>query len=469
MTSFPYMTMTRSTQEMPYLSQERPHFQSYGISGTSIQGGYITGKEQNPALSGRSWTREAEDMLATDPIIRRSWSLVKQTLLSAKWEFKAGKDGDQTSEELARFANEAFGFKGYPGMMELSFEDQLNYLLEFIPHGWRYAEEIYYVAKDSLGKEKVFLKRYADREPSSHQQWLSADKQNLDGVIQIMVGGVNPEPIPASKLLLLTLNRTGSNFEGIGLLRPCWWWWKEKQRSATLMAIGLEKWAVPTPIVKVNRQAIDQMGISSGDVEAMINEAQQQAQAYVVQEQSYLVENNIVSFDTYGGSAGFDAGGALQVIQECDNQISQAFMAQFMNLGISDTGSRSVGEVHLSVFRRACINFLDLVASAISGQDRRGGGTIGRLIRWNYGNIETTKLPRLVHTGLDADALADALISLPSLVQAQLLTPDDDLERAIRQKIGAGQLPMEATRTAQDRAVAQNPALAMAERLRAIR
>ncbi len=75
------------------------------------------------------------------------------------------------------------------------------------------------------------------------------------------------------------------------------------------MAIGLEKWAVPTPIVKVNRQAIDQMGISNGDVDAMINEAQQQAQAYVVQEQSYLVENNIVSFDTYGGSSGFDANG----------------------------------------------------------------------------------------------------------------------------------------------------------------
>jgi hypothetical protein len=235
------------------------------------------------------------------------------------------------------------------------------------------------------------------------------------------------------------------------------------------MAIGLEKWAVPTPLIKVDRQAIEQMGISNGDVDAMVNEAQAQAQAYVVQEQSYLVENNIVSFDTYGGSSGFDASGALKVIQECDNQISQAFMAQFMNLGISDTGSRSVGEVHLSVFRRACINFLDLVASAISGQDRRGGGTIGRLIRWNYGNIEATKLPRLVHSGLDTDALAEALASLPSLVQAQLLTPDDDLERAIRQKIGAGQLPIEATRTAQDRAVAQNPALAMAERLRAIR
>jgi len=49
------------------------------------------------------------------------------------------------------------------------------------------------------------------------------------------------------------------------------------------------------------------------------------------------------------------------------------------------------------------------------------------------------------------------------------MAPDDDLERAIRQKIGAGQLPIEASRTSQDRAVAQNPALAMAERLRAIR
>lgn len=143
-------------------------------------------------------------------------------------------------------------------------------------------------------------------------------------------------------------------------------------------------------------------------------------------------------------------------------------MAQFMNLGISDTGSRSVGEVHLSVFRRACINFLDLIASSISGQDRRGGGTIGRLINWNYGCIQPTKLPRLSHMGIDNDALSDALNSLPSLVQSQLLTPDDNLERAIRQRIGAGDLPVDATRSSQDRAIAQNPNLAMTERLKGL-
>ena len=54
-------------------------------------------------------------------------------------------------------------------------------------------------------------------------------------------------------------------------------------------------------------------------------------------------------------------------------------------------------------------------------------------------------------------------------MQAQLLTPDDDLEQSIRQKIGAGQLPSEASRSAKDRAISQNPNLAMMERLRALK
>jgi hypothetical protein len=70
--------------------------------------------------------------------------------------------------------------------------------------------------------------------------------------------------------------------------------------------------------------------------------------------------------------------------------------------------------------------------------------------------------------GLDNDELSDALNSLPALVQSQLLTPDDNLERAIRQRIGAGELPIDATRTSQDRQISQNPALAMREKLRGL-
>ena len=446
---------------MSHIDQERsprhmraltPRFTVKGITGTQLSGGTITGKENNPQLTGLNWVKEAEEMLRTDPIVRRSWHMLRQTLLSASWRFEPGIENDPLAEELARYANEAYGFDGYSGQMSLSWEDQLSYLFEFIPLGYRYAEELYRVGPDSKGKVKVWLDLYADREPSAHNRWLSRDNQQLDGVLQNVVGMTYaPEPIPANKLLLLTLNKTGSNFEGVGMLRSVWWWWRTKQRVSNLMCVGLDRWAVPTPKVKVDRSQAESLGLTDGDIDAMIEDAEAQAQAFISAEQSYLVENSAISFDTYASQPNLYAQGPLEIITKCDSQISAAFLTQFADLGNTETGARSVGEIHLSVFRRAAINLCDLVASQVSGVDRRGGGTIGRLIRWNFGLVDPSKLPRLVHTGLDTDDLAESLGMLPGLVQAGLLTPDDELERAIRERLGAGDLPEDAQRSALDR------------------
>jgi hypothetical protein len=446
------LAMTETKRDLRHMRALSPRFGARGISGTQLSGGVISGKEQNPKLTGLSWVQEAEEMLRTDPIVRRSWHMLRQTLLSASWRFEAGVEGDLVAEELARFANECFGFDGYAGQMTMSWEEQLSYLFEFVPLGYRYAEEIYRVGPDSNGKIKVWLDHYADREPSAHQRWLSRDNQHLDGVLQNTVGlTYTPEPIPAHKLLLLTLNRTGSNFEGVGMLRPVWWWWRTKQRVANLMCVGLDRWAVPTPKVKVDRSQAEMLGLTDGDIDVMINDAEAQAQAFISAEQSYLVENAAVSFDTYAAQPNLYADGPISIITKCDSQIAAAFLTQFADLGNTETGARSVGEIHLSVFRRAAINLCDLVASQVSGMDRRGGGTIGRLIKFNYGPVDPSKLPRLTHTGLDTDDLADSMAMLPQLVQAGLLTPDNELERALRERLGAGDLPEEAQRSAIER------------------
>ena len=424
-----------------------PRFGARGISGTQLSGGVIA-KESNAQLTGLNWVQEAEEMLRTDPIVRRSWHMLRQTLLSASWRFEPGVEGDLLAEELARYANECWGFDGHSGQMVTSWEDQLSYLFEFVPVGYRYAEEVYRVGPDSTGKVRVWLSHYADREPSAHSRWLSRDDQHLDGVMQNVVGGGKvPEPIPANKLLLLTLNRTGSNFEGVGMLRPVWWWWRTKQRVSNLMCVGLDRWAVPTPKVVVDRAVAEQIGLTDGDIDAMIDDAEAQAQAFISAEQSYLVENSAVKFDTYAAAPNLYADGPINIITKCDSQIAAAFLAQFADLGNTETGARSVGEIHLSVFRRAAINLCDLVAAQVSCVDRRGGGTIGRLIRWNYGAVDPSKLPRLTHTGLDTDDLAESLAMLPGLVQAGLVTPDDELERIIRAKLGAGDLPEDAQRS----------------------
>ena len=450
-----------------------PRFDTRGQTGTSMGGGVISGYEQNAKLSGLNWVNEAEEMLRTDPIVMRSWHMLRQTLLSATWRFEPGIENDVVSVELARYANEAFGLDGYAGQMTLSWEDQLQYLFQFIPLGYRYAEECYKVGPDSTGRVRVWLSHYADREPSAHQRWLSRDNQTLDGVMQNTVGAnTRAQPIPSNKLLLLTLNKTGSNFEGIGMLRPVWWFWRTKQHISNLICVGADRYAIPTPRLVVDRSQAESLGLTDGDIDAMINDAEGQAKALLATEQSYLVENPAVKFETYSPTSHFDVDGLLNVIKECNSEISAAFLTQFADLGNTETGSRSVGEIHLSVFRRAAINLCDIVASAVSGVDRQGAGTIGRLIRWNYGLVDPSKLPRLTHTGLDTDDLADSLAALPALVQAGLLTPDDELERAIRERLGAGDLPEDAQRSPLSRVAAgggSGSVSALAEKLIASR
>ena len=88
----------------------RLRFDNLGITGTQVSGGIITGKEKNPQLFGESWVNEAEAMLMTDATVRKSWLMVKQTLLSATWEWESANQDDEQCNKLADYANEAFGF-----------------------------------------------------------------------------------------------------------------------------------------------------------------------------------------------------------------------------------------------------------------------------------------------------------------------------------------------------------------------
>ena len=60
--------MNNKYQDTPrHLRALYPKFKSYGISGTQLSGGTISGYEQNSDLTGLSWVRAAEEMLRTDP------------------------------------------------------------------------------------------------------------------------------------------------------------------------------------------------------------------------------------------------------------------------------------------------------------------------------------------------------------------------------------------------------------------
>ena len=423
-----------AAQETP----TRPEFSEIGASGTRLTGGWISGYEQNASLSGAMWAQECELMLRTDPQVSSIIDAVIQTLLSGTWRFSP-VEGSEGSARAAEYLNECFGMAGKRGRLQGGWEATLAKILGYVPLGYRYLEEVY-----SVSEGRVWLRKLSDREPSAHRRWITDDRTgDLVAVEQQVVGSRSgTKQIPANKLVLFTRRQSGQNYEGRGLMRSMHPWFLLKRHTYDLLAIGAERWTTPTPIVRVDRQAAIEAGFSDEQINQAVEAAKANAKAYVAHEAAYLIEIVGVSFDIFGAGA-FDPEKAASIIRVCDEQMTAAALLGFLRLGVTDTGSRSVGEVLQSFFRRACINDLDVVAQVIGGPAGPGTGTAGRLLSWNFPSLPASEAPRLVHEGLNPSPLMELAASLPSWVQSQLLTWSRNDQDALRHAAGLDPLPEE--------------------------
>ena len=79
------------------------------------------------------------------------------------------------------------------------------------------------------------------------------------------------------------------------------------------------------------------------------------------------------------------------------------------------------------------------------------------MIKFNFGYVDQSKLPRLVHTGLDTDHLAESLQMIPTLVQSGILTPTDSDEQVLRDLFGLNELAEESKRSSLERSASSSP------------
>ena len=441
----------------------RPIPGQQGDSGTALSGGRISGYESQATLYGALWARQSVQMRRTDGRLAASWAVRKQTALSATWRWNAGEADDPLSEKLARYANEAFGFDGSTGHLHCRFEETLSQMLEYVPVGFRYLEEVYTHEADSDGVTRVFVS-FADREPTAHENWNeNAQRSNLVSVTQ-NPPNTSRKTIDAFKMVLFTRNRTGTNYEGIGVDRTVWWPWDLKSHTLDQIGIATDRWANPVPDVVIDREA-GLRQYTKAEVQAIRDAYTTQLQRMVAREESVTWRPSWITVENHGGPGTADWAGLLSVVEWCDGELASAYTTEAMRLGLTETGARSVGEVHEQVLRRVVANDLDVIASVLSGPSRPGGGTIGRLVEWSFGAVPESKLPRLTHSGLDVDRFADALPHLPALVSAGLLTPDNFIEAQVRDTIGAEAMADEMSAVARAGIASNSPLAALAERI----
>lgn len=431
----------------------RPDYTQHGDSGTRRSGGRISGYERNTAITGFArWAAIADEMLAVDPKLAEAMASLSGSVLSAEWLWIPGPAKGQALEDRAHRLcddfNAQWGFDGGTSWFSLPWETQLTQMVRYVPIGARYLEEVYGVRNG-----KVYLKKFADREPTSHSRWLwSADEKDWTGVEQLATTvGTTVRVTPSDKLLLLVHGFTGQNLEGRGALRPCYQWYSIKQHMMDLLAIAAERWAVPTPHVQIDRLRAQEAGYTSKEIDSAVAEAKYVAERYLSGEQAWLSSISGLDFKTFG-EGHFDPAGLISSIHLGDQQMLSAWLLTFLEMGLGEVGSRSLGQVLQEQSVLAAVNVLDVIAAAINGQPRPGGGTAARLARWNdpLAAEHPEIVPILTHRGIKVNSLGLLLPHIPNLINSGALSPDDALENQLR-VLGDVEAPVTLTRSVTDR------------------
>jgi hypothetical protein len=252
----------------------------------------------------------------------------------------------------------------------------------------------------------------------------STDNGDFDGITQFYSPdrGSAPE-IPAERMVFYSHLREGSAWAGRSLLRASFAPWLLKREMQRVLATSSRRFGMGVPVMEALPGAIvtpEQMA-----------HAQQLASAARVGETGGAATppNFTLKLKGLEGSV----PDTLAFIQWLDQQISRSTLAQFLDLGQTETGSRALGSAFIDLF------LLSLAAIAEDVADQATRQAAARIVTWNFGDTEPVPAVRVTDVGTRHDVTADAL---SQLMQAGAIGPDPALEAFMRR---AYQLPERTT------------------------
>ena len=393
-----------------------------GSSGTDLYSGYFH-EEYLRELQGRPAADIYDRMRRSDPRVKMCLSAVKNPIKGATWEIDPAGDDDaaKAHADLVRHAL----FED----MDKSWKEFLSEALSFVDFGHSVFEVVHKVVRDNprYGSYNG-IQSFGFRSQRTIERWNLEKTGQLKSITQMAYGDLEShKDISGQFLVVFSLEKEGDNYEGISALRTCYGPFFRKDLYLKLMAIGIEKTAVPTPKAKIptGQQTSEQYANLIATLEA-----------YTSHQQNYITypEGWDINFD----QTKFDASGVKSAIEFEDAQMVFSFLANFLNLGQSGAGSFALS-VDLSDFFLAGIEHVaDIVTEKFNRQ------IIPDLIKLNFGPQEN--YPKLKCSGISDKPGGELGKLLKDLAESKYITPDDRLEKHLRKRIGLPEVSEEGKR-----------------------
>lgn len=387
-------------------------FRTYGATGTEFFSGFITNDEYLPELTGLNAISIYDKMRRNDAQIHGTLYAIMLPIRQATWFIEPASDKPEDKEIAERIQKNLFR------EMSITWDDFLRQALGYLPFGYSIFEKVFKVTDDN----KIMLSKLAPRKQSTIYRWYTDKDDNFSGVQQFVQKGDSSNydyiDIWREKLVMFTNDQEGNNFEGISVLRSAYKHWYIKDKLYKIDAIGHDRWASGFPVVTESPSA------NEGDkkrVSTILKNLHSREQAYMHLPNEWKME----MFEKSGGNEAI-----IGSIKHHNEEISKNILAQFINLGTSDSGSRSLGESFEELFA-VSLNAIGEYFSEIMNRF-----VIKQLVdmNWNVKEYPRLKSNRIILNG------AKWMESLAKMGLNNAFTRDNPIEQLLRETAGLPKL-----------------------------
>ncbi|MDQ5822051.1 MAG: hypothetical protein M3540_11480 [Actinomycetota bacterium] len=398
----------------------------------------VGGPDVNPELTGTAKFEVYDEMRKTDPSVKSLLMYQKLPIRAAKWGLEPKKpdtmsEPDPFAKAICDAACWQFGLEGNLGELDMSWDELTAQGLTMLDFGLCLEELVWAddlkAWRDADGDEHRLrpIDRVAIRPPMTVQT-VKMEKGRIKWVEQNIAGTDRiPGGFDARKLSHMRYEREGDRWDGVSLLRPTWGAWRLKKFLTVTSGIAFDRFAMGVPVVwHPDTAEGEQRAKSIGR-----NLRGSHERAYV----HFPIPQGGSKADAEYGLEILNAAGSIAdptpLLRWCAEQISEAGMQQFKDLGRTDSGSRATAQVQVDPY------FLGVESLANYLKRERSRQLLRQFVEVNFGvEAAQTRMPVLTVTKIQARSVDAISRAISYLDQAGLHFTDRGAYNDIRELLG---------------------------------
>ncbi len=376
-------------------------------------------------LRGIRGVRVYEEMSENDDVCGAILFAIKMLIRQASWSIRAASS-IAVDKRAAEFVESCLHD------MQSTWTDTVSEILSFLIYGWSVHEIVY---KRRMGHKKnpqleskfddglIGWQKLPIRCQESLYQWEFDDNDNLTAFVQMPAPKFDIIRIPVEKLLLFRTESRKDSPEGRSILRNAYRSWYFKKRIQEIEGIGIERDLAGFPVL-IAPESVDVWSKSNAALLNMCNDFVSNIRRDAMEGLTIPAGWELKLLST-GGSRQFDTS---KIIERYDTRIAMTVLADFLFLGHEQTGSWALSSDKTELFSMAIGAYLDMICEVFNRK------AIPALIEMNRKSFSSAEYPTLIHGDIETQNLAELGTFLKDMTGIGLITPDDELEKYLREQ-----------------------------------